>query len=64
MDWFLYDNGLRHERVKSLQLIHAIPRPWKFDVLNDNCKNIIHLNHHIIKNKQILAIEKLIPKEL
>ena len=19
MDWFLYDNGLRHERVKSLQ---------------------------------------------
>ena len=35
-------------------------------VLNDkiNCKNIIYLNHHLIKNNQILAIEKLIPKEL
>ena len=31
------------------QLIHAIPRPWKLDVLNDkgNCKNIIYLNHHL-----------------
>ena len=34
--------------------------------LNDqgNCKNIIYLNHHLIKNNQILAIEKFIPKEL
>ena len=21
MDWFLYDNGLRHERVKAIQAI-------------------------------------------
>ena len=36
------------------------------EILNDkgNCKNIIYLNHHLIKNNQILAIEKLIPKEL
>ena len=34
---------------KWFQLIHAIPRPWKLDVLNDkgNCKNIIYLNHHL-----------------
>ena len=51
---------------KWFQLIHAIPRPWKLAVLNDkaNCKNIIYLNHHLIKNSQILAMEKLIPKEL
>ena len=29
-----------------------------------NCKNIIYLNHHLIKNNQIFAIDKLIPKEL
>ena len=51
---------------KWFQLIHTNPRPWKLAVLNDkgNCKNIIYLNHHLIKNNQILAIEKLIPKEL
>ena len=40
-------------------------RPWKLAVLNDkgNCKNI-YLNHHLIKNNQILVIEKFIPKEL
>ena len=51
---------------KWFQLIHAIPNSWKLAVLNDkgNCKNIIYLNHHLIKNNQIIAIEKLIPKEL
>ena len=51
---------------KWFQLIHAIPRPWKLAVLNDKgtCKNIIYLNHHLIKNNQFLAIEKLISKEL
>ena len=51
---------------KWFQLIHAIPRPCKLAVLNDkgNCKNIIYFNHHLIKNNQILAIDKLIPKEL
>ena len=46
--------------------MHAIPRSWKLAVLNDkgSCKNIIHLNHRLIKNNQILAIEKLVPKEL
>ena len=29
-----------------------------------NRQNIIYLNHHLIRNKQILAIKKLIPKEL
>ena len=24
MDWFLYDNGLRHERVKEIRLITQI----------------------------------------
>ena len=29
-----------------------------------NCKNIVYLNHHLIKNNQILTTEKFIPKEL
>ena len=30
MDWFLYDNGLRHERIKYLPLFHNI---WsKYDI--------------------------------
>ena len=51
---------------KWFQLIHAIPRLWKLAVLNDkgNCKNIIYLKYHLIKSNQILAIDKLIPKEL
>ena len=41
-------------------------KKMKLALLNDkeNCKNIIYLNHYLIKNNQILAIEKLIPKEL
>ena len=39
---------------------------WELSVLNDkgNCETIIYLKHHLIKNNQILAIEKLIPKKL
>lgn len=50
---------------KWFQPIHAIPRPQKLAVLHDkgNYKNIC-LNHQLIKNNQILAIGKFIPKEL
>ena len=39
---------------------------WKLTLLNDNgnCQNIEYLSHHLIKNNQILALEKRIPKEL
>ena len=52
---------------KWFQLIRTIPKTWKLVVLNDKgkCKyHIINFNHHLIKNNQILAIQKLIPKEL
>ena len=41
---------------KWFQLIHTIPKSWELAVLNDkgNCKNIIYLNHHLLKNNQIL----------
>ena len=56
----------RTSYIKWFQLMHAIPRSWKLAVLNGkgNCKNIIYLNRHLIKNNQVLAIEELIPKEL
>ena len=46
--------------------MHAIPKSWNLAVLDDkcNCKNIKYLNQHLIKNNQILTIEKLITKEL
>ena len=51
---------------KWYQIIHTIPSSWKLTLLNDNrnCQNPEYLRHHLIKNNQILALEKLIPKEL
>ena len=48
---------------KWFQLINT--KSWKLAVLNDkgNCENIIYLTH-LIKDNQILANIKLIPKEL
>ena len=50
---------------KWFQLIHAIPKSLKVAVLNDkgNCKNI-YLNHHLIKNNQVLATGNFTPKKL
>ena len=55
----------RNSYFKWFQLIHAVPKLWNLAVLNGkgNWKNI-YLNHHLIKNNQILVIEKLIPKKL
>ena len=42
MDWFLYDNGLRHERVKDTQATHVKCVKWMElcfkmkDILNFN----------------------------
>ena len=51
---------------KWYQIIHAIPSSWKLTLLNDNgnCQNLEYLSHHLTKNNHILALEKLISKEL
>ena len=51
---------------ESFQLIHAIPKSWKKDIKADqgNRRNLLYLNHHLIKNNQIYSIEKLKPNEL
>ena len=61
--WILINQKLF---FKWFQLINALSKSWKLAVLNDkvNCKNNKSFNHHLINNNQILAIEKLIPKEL
>ena len=48
---------------KWYQIIHTIPSPWKLTLQNDNgnCQNLEYLSHHLIKNNQLLALEKLIP---
>ena len=33
MDWFLYDKGLRHERVKSLNILTK----WSRGALREGC---------------------------
>ena len=32
MDWFLYDNGLRHERVNDFQLLTIFVKSFILDV--------------------------------
>ena len=51
---------------KWYQILHAIPSSWKMTLRDDDgkCQNLIYLNHHLIKINHILALEKLIPKEL
>ena len=44
MDWFLYDNGLRRERVKNTQ--------------NDSSLLVL-LDHQSLKNKRTLTIDKI-----
>ena len=34
MDWFLYDNGLRHERVKKV--VYILRNRWSIDTKADH----------------------------
>ena len=63
MDEFTLDKKFY---FKWYQIIHPIPLSSKLNLLNDsgNCQNLEYLSDHFIKNNQILALEKLIPKEL
>ena len=51
---------------KWYQIIHTIPSSWKLTLQNGNGnhQNLKYLSHHLIKNNQILALEKLVPEEL
>ena len=51
---------------KWFQLIHAIPKSWKKEIKIDQgkCRNLLDLNHHLIKNNQIYSIKKLKANEL
>ena len=51
---------------KWLQLTQAIPRSWKKELSQDDgrCRNLLLLNHHLIKNNQLYLVEKLNSREL
>ena len=51
---------------KWFQLIHPTLKPWKKDTKIDqgNCRNLLYLNRHLLKNNQIYSIEKLKANEL
>ena len=40
MDWFLYDNSLRHERVNDIFLTHFMP-PSLFRSISNSIKNFL-----------------------
>ena len=51
---------------KWFQLYHAIPNQWKkiTKTTNGSCTNIVYLFHHLVKNDEIVALEKLYSKEI
>ena len=57
----MWENVLQQHKMnkqfyfKWLQLIHTIPNPWKKEMVHDNgnCKNLLLLNHHLIKNNRL-----------
>ena len=61
-----YYNLKENSYFKWFQVASSIPKSWKESVLNDNgnCRNLLHLSHHLIKGNSIVALEKLIPAEL
>ena len=58
-------NLTKEAYFKWFHLVRAFPKSQKLAWLNGsgNIQNIIYLNHRVIKNNQILTIEKYIPKE-
>ena len=47
MDWFLYDNSLRHERVKQ-----PVPDAWSFSVLRKEKTRKIVEWHNVLKSTE------------
>ena len=56
----------KNSYLKWIQLTHAIPKSWKRELNQDKgyCRNLLFLNHHLLKNNQLHAVEKLTSKEL
>ena len=53
-------------KFKWMQLVHAIPKFWKEEILSDkgNSNNLIIQEHHIIKKHQVCCLAKLNSKEI
>ena len=56
----------KNSYFKWIQLTQAIPRSWKKELSQDEgrCRNLLLLNHHLIKNNQLYLVEKLNSREL
>ena len=57
---------LKKKYFKRFQLIYPIPKSWKKDIkiVQGNCRNLLCLNYHLIKNNKIYSIEKLKANDL
>ena len=51
---------------KWYQILNSMPKSWKKTLADDggNFRNLVHLDHHLIKNNSILALKKLSPAEI
>ena len=59
MDWFLYDNGLRHERVKNLTRSSSYPDIWKrSNITPVHKKN----DKQLINNYQLISLLPILGK--
>ena len=48
-----------------MQLIHSIPEKWKNIIKNNRIsKNLLTLNHHLLKCNVLFSLEKLNSKKL
>ena len=53
-------------KVYWLQIIDALRKTWKDIILKDkgNAKNLVILDHHIVRNSQTHSLNKLASKDL
>ena len=53
-------------KFQWMQIVNSLPKQWKETIKQDNgnSNNLIIQDHHLIKNHQILCLEKLESKEL
>lgn len=66
MIYLLRKIGSKRYTIFILKKNRAIPRSWKNELSHDEgrCRNLLLLNHHLIKNNQLYLVEKLNSREL
>ena len=56
MDWFLYDNGLRHERLKieDIYCYHICKHTFEIFNIKKNCSRNLMMSKNRVENEMII----------